>query len=291
MRLVEYTFKPRDAKYEFFLYVLGDLHIGASNCAEDKIRKLVKRIADNPNAFWIGGGDVPDAVILNDSKRFDPSILPDWMLEHQGADNIRKNLQDMVRAQEGRVYELLDPIRDKCLGLIEGNHEYSIMKHHNRDLSRHMCEHFNCPDLTDCAFIRFRFHNGNKTSIVKMFVSHGHGGGRSSGAEPNILYRLAADKDCDIVMKGHSHTFCIHPPIPLLTIPETGNLGKDPEVYEKYAANWGSTLYTYQSGPSTYASRANFPVRPMYTVETRIRPFHRTFDKTRPAIEMHQVRL
>ena len=125
-----------------------------------------------------------------------------------------------------------------------------------------------------------------------MFITHGHGGGRTSGAEPNSLYRLAADKGVDIVLKGHSHTYCIHPPIPMLYIPSGGALPSEARVKYKYAANWGALVLTYQDGPGTYASRANYPVRPMYTVQTIIKPFH--FDNAGndvPDIEMIPVKL
>ena len=289
MKLMEYRFKTQSASDEFSFFPIGDIHVGASNCAEDKIRKLVKLIQSKKNAYWISGGDACDAVILNDTKRFDPTVLPGWMLENQGAEKVRKNLTDMLSAQQNRLYELMDPIRDRCLGFIEGNHEYSIMKHHNRNFLAEMCEHFNCPDLTDCAFIRLKFdRKGGHTDVVRMFISHGHGGGRTSGAEPNILHRLAADKEVDIILKGHSHTFCIHPPIPVLSIPSRGELGSDPTVYDKFAANWGAYVYTYKAGPSTYASRANYPARPMYTVECHIKP---CTDHGTPAIALNAIRL
>lgn len=257
------------------LFVLGDVHVGALNCAEDKIKSLVAHIASKPYARWIGGGDMCDNVILNDVKRFDPSILPDWILEERSPEKVRAGLQDLAGAQQQRLFKLLAPIKNKCLGLIEGNHEYSIMKYHNRDLMRNMCDYFKAPNLSDCAFMRLKFtrSRGKVSQVVRVFITHGHGGGRTSGAEPNSLYRLAADKDCDIVLKGHSHTFCIHPPVPMMTIPRTGKLPEQPHVDYKYAGNWGAFTHTYHVGPSTYASRANYPVRPMYTIETRITPF------------------
>ena len=297
MKLMEYSFESKTRAYDFFLYPIGDIHVGAVNCAEDKLQRLVKLIASKKNAYWIGGGDMLDAVIFNDSKRFDPSVLPDWMLENQSGERVRKNLEDMLDAQMKRFYQLMAPIKDRCLGLIEGNHEYSMMKHHNRNLMAEMSKHFNAPDLTDCAFLRFRFKRGLHTSTVRGFITHGHGGGRTSGAEPNILYRLAADKEVDFVFKGHSHAYCIHAPIPVLSIPSSGAMPTDPTVYDKFAANWGSFLLTYKSGPSTYASRANYPVRPMYTVECHIRPHvsqRIKLDHTkqdRPQIELNQVRL
>lgn len=296
MRLTDYTFEGTTRSASWSFYVIGDVHVGAANCAEDKLRHLVQRIKANPNAYWIGGGDMCDAVILNDTARFDPSILPDWLLQGHSPDAVRHNLQDMLDAQKKRLFKFLDPIKDRCLGLIEGNHEYSIMKHHNRNFLNDMCTHFGVENLTDCAFMRFRFVrrvNGRcPTATVRAFISHGHGGGRTSGSEPNILYRLAADKECEIILKGHSHSFCIHPPIPMLSIPARGMMPEDPIVYDKHAANWGSYVYTYQTGPSTYASRANYPVRPMYTVEVKVEPFHITSHGVeQPKIDMNAIRL
>lgn len=297
MKLAERCFDTPNRSSEWFLYVIGDTHVGALNCAEDKLERLVKRIRDNPNAYWIGGGDMCDAIILNDTSRFDASILPDWMIEQQDAHNVRQNLTDMLTAETERLYHFLDPIKDRCLGIIEGNHEYSIMKHHNRHFLDEMCKHFDTENLTDCAFFRFRFRRGvgqskYHTSTVRAFITHGHGGGRTSGAESNLLYNLSADKECEIVLKGHSHTFFIHPPIPMLSIPSRGDLPQDPVVYDKHAGNWGSLMYTYRTGPSTYASRANYPVRPMYTVEVKVTPHHQSSHGIeQPLIEMNAVRL
>lgn len=297
MKLIDVALPCESRTTEWSLYALGDLHVGALNCAEDKIKALVKRIAANPYARWLGGGDLCDNVILTDVKRFDPTILPDWMLKDKDPEKVRAALQDIVGAQKKRLFELLKPIRHQCLGLIEGNHEYSIMKYHNRDLMKDMCEHFGVENLTDCAFVRFKFTRkvygttSDPVSTVRAFITHGHGGGRTSGAEPMCLYRLAADKECEIVMKGHSHTYCIHHPIPMLSMPSRGELPKDPIVYDKFAGNWGAFVYTYKTGPSTYASRENYPVRPMYTFEVKIRPFCQHNGGEQAHIEMLPVKL
>ena len=303
MKLVDIPFTTNSRSETLKIYPIGDTHVGALNCAEDKLRGIVRTIASDKNAYWIGGGDYLDAVILNDTKRFDPNVVPDWMLA-EGPDKSRVNLTDMLEAQRKRFFKIMAPIKDKCLGLIEGNHEYTIMKFHNRNLMRSLCEYFSlngqpATDLSDCAFIRLKFRQKSKggitSSTVRMFICHGNGGGRTSGAEPNSLYRLAADKECDIVLRGHSHSFCIHPPIPMLSIPSGGVMPSHPTVYDKHAANWGAYVYTYATGPSTYASRANYPLRPMYTVEITIKPLHSVnregHERDMPRIDMREVRL
>ena len=294
MKLISHKFVCENSQDRITIIPLGDLHVGALNCAEEKIRSVVKQIQESPNTYWIGGGDMCDAVLMQDAKRFDPSGLPAWML-HGAAVEIRDRLEDMLNAQKGRLFQLLDPIKDKCLGLIEGNHEYSIMKYHNRNFMSEICDHFGVENLTDCAFVRFQFTRKLNTkskspgAVVSMFITHGNGGGRTAGAEPNSLYRLAADKDVDIILRGHSHSYCILPPIPMLGVPTNGMLPDEPAVHDKHVANWGSYLYTYKAGPSTYASRANYPTRPMYSVRIDITPFATPSAKN-PRITMSELR-
>ena len=299
MRIIEKEVVTNTKTVKYRIYPLGDIHIGALNCAEKEFHRVVSKIASDPYAYWVGGGDYCDAVILGDAKRFDVNTLPNWMLSG-GAKKVRMNMGDMLKAQQDRFLKIVDPIRDKCLGLIEGNHEYSIFKYHNRDHMNRLCEALKVPNLTDCAFIRFmmrldnlkpktkakRQKGGGHRSVVTssqsamVFICHGHGGGRTSGSEPNRLYRLAADKDADIIFTGHSHSFHIHPPIPVLYVPSTHILPTEARVREKHAVNWGAYLYTYANGPSTYASRANYPVRPMYTANALINPFIERSDGT-----------
>jgi len=303
MRLIEYRYLVPGRDINFRLYALGDVHIGALNCAEVELIKLVKHIQKDPYAVWIGGGDYADAVILNDAARFDVNTLPNWMLTGN-PQTIKERIGDILFAQRQRFVDIVSPIRDKCLGLIEGNHEFAIFKHHNRDHMSELCRMLDVPNLTDCAFLRLKFSrnvayckkqsvrkHGYPTSTCTVFICHGHGGGRTAGAEPTKLQRLAMDKDADIILTGHSHTYHILPPIVQLAVPHSGKLPEDPIVHEKHVANWGSFLYTYKTGASTYSSRENYPVRPMYTVETVISPWHTNRTQEFVRIQMNGIKL
>jgi hypothetical protein len=320
MRVMEFQFPRVDSRTDSFsLYPLGDVHIGALNCAESAFRRVIKMIKEDQNAYWIGGGDYLDAVILQDQKRFDPSTLPGWLLAGHVNDiratiedggspeelaekimsmiskNSRQKLSDMVKAQRDRFLSITAPIHNKCIGLIEGNHEYSIMKYHNRSVMDELAESIGAPNLTDCAFLRFRFTRncGEKDAVsnVRAFICHGHGGGRTPGAEPNHLARLAADKECELVLRGHSHTQHILPPIARMTLPTGGPLGDEAESTICRAANWGTFVKTYASGPSTYASRATYPVRPLSTVRVDITPFRSVGNRTRPKVIIAELEM
>lgn len=270
MRLENYVLKCKGRSDVYKLYVLGDVHIGARNCAETHFRKLVRKIKEDPKARWIGGGDLVDAIKMKD-KRFNLDDLPNWILEGD-ADSVRAQLKDVVRQQVSRTITILWDIREKCLGLIEGNHETRVQERFEIDVQRELCEALDVKDLTDCAFLRLQFVRGSSVKTIIVFICHGHGGGRTAGSEPNHLSRLMADKDADIILRGHSHTMEIRPPQPVLYVSRNGELYKECRCRYKRAANWGAWLMSYSSGKGTYSSRACYPARPLGTIEIIMEP-------------------
>lgn len=259
----------------FRFYVLGDLHLGARNCAENQFRRLVNQIAQDKNAYWLGGGDLCDCINPPDLVRFGFDILPNWILEGS-AEETREKLRDIISQQRHRLRDILKPIKAKCLGLIEGNHEHKIRRRDNLDHHGFVCNSLNTIDLTSEALIRLQFErktNGTpKSEVVKIFICHGHGGGRTAGAEPCHLERLARNWQVDLILRGHSHTFCLLPPIVELTVPNKGKLPNEAIQHYKRAGNWGCWLKSYAVGPSSYDSRATYPARPLSTLEIEISP-------------------
>ncbi|MFC1453687.1 hypothetical protein ACFLQL_00720 [Verrucomicrobiota bacterium] len=279
----------------FNIYPIGDVHLGASNCAEPHFRNYVDVIRKDKNAKWFGGGDLIDAVIWADRKRWDASNVPPW-LGGKPISVIKKSLKDTVKAQIDRLVEILDPIKDKCIGLIEGNHEYTMVHYHNRDVLGTLCDDLKVDDLTDCCFIRFKLKrytkSNNDTAVITMRGLHGRGGGRTAGAEPNQLQRLAQETDAEFVFRGHSHTFCIAPPVPRLMVPRQGALTDHAKSHIVRAANWGCFLLSYAPGDSTYDSRAQYPARPLMTFKATVKPWTKVDkDKTKMIYKLEEVEL
>ena len=275
MKIIDVTIPCKSRSDSFFFYVLGDIHLGTLNCAESQVRRLVGKISKSPNAYWIGGGDYCECIKPSDLRRFEAEGLPDWILVPD-PEKTRENLRDIVAAQRRQFKLLVTPIKDKCLGLIEGNHEAGLRKHHNLDHHGFICNDLGVEDLTSESLFRIRFsklsQGKDQTRIVKLFICHGHGGGRTAGAEPNHLFRLAAQWRADIILRGHSHTFCINPPLVELSVPDRGKLPDECTQYYKRAGNWGCWVKSYAVGPSTYVTRATYPPRPLSTLEIEIQP-------------------
>ena len=243
-------------------------------------------------------GDLMDCIKPQDTKRFDFDILPDWMFDGE-ADTVRGKLSDILEQQLGRlvgIKGLLRPIMTKCLGCIEGNHEFQIRKRYNEDIHKSICTKLKCKDLTDEALSRLRFKRDKAIVTVIVYTQHGHGGGRTAGSEPIHLARLRDEWEvADICVRSHSHTFGIIPPKPVLGIPRTGELPHECTQRYRFAANCGCWLYSHPRGKSTYASRANYPARPMLTFKSVIKPFRRVFMNKKeyniPHIELRQITL
>ena len=295
MKIIDKVIKCQSRSDVFEFIPIGDTHIGARSCAEKPLRKKVREIAEQPNTYVIGGGDWIEAIKPQDSKRFDFDILPDWMIEGDAL-TTREKLNDIIDQQFDRTIDIFDPIAKagRLIGEIEGNHEYAVRKYYNQNIHAAMCRKLHIIDLTDEALIRLRFQRGTATTTVIIYIRHGFGGGRTPGAEPNRLARMLAEWEvADVCFTGHSHTFDILPPKPVLGIPRSGKLPSECSCKYRWAGNWGCWLYSHPVGPSGYASRACYPARPLVTCKAVIKPFAQKrgggTQRTAPHIEIRSI--
>lgn len=198
----------------FTLWNFSDLHVMNKGCAEKQIKADIQTVKDDPFAYWIGGGDYADFIGYRD-KRFDPDSVSEWVSV--------KDLGDLGRAGMHKVAEMFDPIREKCFGLLIGNHEkkYELKTEHDT-LHHWLCEQLGARSLEYCAFFDVVFHrrgktkkprlvgeappDGNSTSTsFRVFCHHGCGYAQTPGGKLNRLIQFMQRFDADIYMVGHVH--------------------------------------------------------------------------------------
>lgn len=234
------------------LYPISDVHVGHRACDEKAFARYVKRIADDPDGMWVGLGDYLDAVLRSD-PRFSTFDLPDWALT-------REALADIATAQRDRFLELIKPIESKCLALLAGNHELTISKYYERDVYGEIVKHVAdaCGvtmdslrlDYTGWMLLRFT-RSTNKTSVCRVWMHHGFGGGRLKGAKALQLQRLAWTVDADLIMHGHVHDAVISPGH-RACVSDAGV----PYVRQNHAMITGSWLTSWVPNGASYAERA-----------------------------------
>jgi len=300
MKIIDERIQCNGRSDRLEIFPFGDCHIGKRNCNERAIKQQVSEVlrrAKMPNRHVrvLLGGDVVNAISPSDVRRFDFRELADWLVQGD-AENTRDMLCDMVSQEVGRAVRIFTPIRQYIIGAISGNHENMMMKKQNVNVHRAICENLGIRNLTDEAFIRLKFYRRSNaknpvSATLKVYIRHGYGGGRTAGAEPNKLARMMDEwEDADVSLTGHTHTYCIAPPKPVLYVPDKGRLPERLLTRHRFAANWGCWLLSHLSGDGSYESAACYPARPMMTLKIVVWPFWSTERKGK-RIEQKKIEL
>ena len=178
------------------LHTLADLHIGDRCCDFKLILERIEHIKKTPNAYCILDGDLMDTAIAS-------SV----------GDTYGANLQPMDQLKQ--CVKIFEPIKDKILAVLPGNHENRVYKSDGLDLTEILCVQLGIPEryspTTALLFVRFG-RNGDKggghnkvPQMYTIYTTHGAGGGRREGGKVNRLADLASIVDADIYIHAHTH--------------------------------------------------------------------------------------
>jgi predicted phosphodiesterase len=175
------------------IHPMADLHIGDSLSDFKLIMEKINHIKSTPNAYCILGGDLMDTAIAS-------SV----------GDTYGANLKPMDQLKQ--CVKIFEPIKDKILAVLPGNHENRVYKSDGLDITELMCAQLGIPQkyspTTALLFIRFGDsggHNKYRPILYTAYVTHGSGGGRKEGGKINRLADLAGIVDADIYIHHHTH--------------------------------------------------------------------------------------
>ena len=186
-------------KEDITIIPIADVHFGAKECKEKEFIAFVDTIAKRPNTFWIGGGD-----FLNNGTRSSVSNI------------FEETRRPSVAKRE--LAQILEPIADKCLAMVGGNHERRSGKDADDQPLYDVCVKLNIEDRyrENVAFVKIQFGekeraNGTRTSgedrpCYVLTVTHGNGGGiYTSGAVLKGERYGYALEGSDVLIVGHTH--------------------------------------------------------------------------------------
>lgn len=261
---------------EWQLYLTGDWHLGTVHADRKALRETVREIERNPNARWVGMGDYADLVTFRD-KRFDARVLDSDIWQKCGQ-NIAA-YQDYVKAD---VWGFMAPIADKCLGLLEGNHETLAANRYHLELMTWLTVKASAekpmPDfaaLGSSACIRLKFCRGHHRLVIPLFVSHGSGGAVTVGGKLNKLQSVMAwFPDAMIYACGHFHDELVRS-VPVFRVVESS---RDPRIIacNKWVALVPSFMRTYHPEVSGYGEARLYPPSKIGALRFDIRPYARS---------------
>jgi hypothetical protein len=236
------------------LWFVGDQHLGAEGCAEDKIKEYVRRIADSPRARVALMGDCGDFINLSD-KRFDIQ---------QVAKKYHMYLDDLPKVVADDFVKIYLPIKDKLICLIPGNHEETVRKRYSSHVARDIARMLGIPLLDTISQLRVRVQSQNehrkRSFLVKGVLSHAHKSSTTLGGKMSATEKIFDFfGDHDFIAQAHMHEYGTHSG---RNMDVAGVFGR-PRVYERNRMLFltGGYLKTYGPGSGYGETRAYRPCR------------------------------
>lgn len=166
------------------IYPLGDLHIGSGNFREDSFKRWVDMVQDDPYSGVILVGDMMDNGLKSSlTNAYNATLQP--------------------FEQKRKLAELLEPIKDKILAGVQGNHElrstivadlyplYDVMA--KLDL-----EHLYRQNM---AFVKINLGRRNADRQCSYVLTLAHGASKTKTEK----FSYAVD-GMDALITGHIHT-------------------------------------------------------------------------------------
>ena len=178
---------------EIEILVLADYHYADPHSDHDAIRRDIDYVASHDNVYCVLAGDLMDCALK--------SSLGD----------VYTNLSPMEELSA--CMELLDPIADKVIGVVGGNHEARHYKTNGVDMTRILCRQLGIEDKysedSELIFLRFGCNSSrnawHRPVRYTIYLTHGAGGGRKEGGKIQRLVDYSNIVDADIYICGHTH--------------------------------------------------------------------------------------
>lgn len=192
------------------IYPIADVHLGAIEHAEPEWQAFLKRL-EKDDAYIVLAGD-----LLNNSTRGTKFANP---------------FDEVLRPREAkrRMVEYLEPVKDRILCVVSGNHEARTLKDSDQDLTYDICAKLNIEHLYRENMAFMKVECGNRKSEDKSLcsyvfcVTHGSGGGIYTGAAVNKSERFGnVIEGVDCIITGHVHKGFVSKPAKIVVDARNG---------------------------------------------------------------------
>jgi len=232
-----------------------DVHLGNRYCDVKALKAYLSEYDDS--TYFFGGGDLLESIVVTDPRY------------EKHADGTQRN--DIIDEQRERAEALLEPIKDRLIGLGIGNHEQKIVKHCSHNPINILCKTFGCEPLGYSGLIKLVLtENGSRGRSVVIRYHHGWGGGgRTAGASLTKYEKDLKNWDADIFLYGHDHQKKGD------RIPRLGLSGNKLISKPMLLGVCGAYLKTYSdSADPSYSELAGYPPVELGGITINIKPIN-----------------
>ena len=185
--------------HDITIIPISDVHLGSPECMEQEFIAFIETVKQTPDTYLILGGDLIE-------------------------NGTRSSVSDIFKAtmspstQKKEMAKILEPVRDRILCFVPGNHERRSGKDADDDPVYDIAAKLDLENLyrENIAFVKIQLgtrkrENGTRTHAWErptytLAVTHGAGGGIYTGAAVNRNERFGYVIDgCDCLIVGHTH--------------------------------------------------------------------------------------
>lgn len=249
------------------LYICGDWHVGARGCDHSHLERTMKHIRDDEDGYVLLMGDLAECINKKD-RRYDSNAIHPMF---------KDDLNNLIGNQKEYCRKLIEPVSDRVLAILSGNHERAFELKDDFSFSRELCRDTKVPYAGYSCIIIWTFRNkGGTGRRIMIHAHHGSGGGRSRGSKLNKLEaQEQVIEGMDIYARGHAH-HKITDRDTAVGVPKMPH-GK-PRLEERkiILVACGSFLKTLEEGVSGYAEVAEYKPVDLGAVFVEITPLKPT---------------
>lgn len=167
------------------VYAIGDVHVGSPEFNEDAIRKKLKIIQEDPYGVICLCGD-----------------LGDYGLKNSKTNVYNATMQPLE--QQKYIYDLFEPVKDRIVSAVPGNHEERITREAGLCPLYDLCVLWGIPDVyrENVAILKVLFGSRTGNQQQNAFC-----GITTHGSSVRKHQRFIACFDgIDFAISGHTHT-------------------------------------------------------------------------------------
>lgn len=260
----------------FKLWPFADIHYGNRAFVERYFRNDVSEVATDPFARCLFLGDMAEFIGFSDS-RFDPESVSDKIKV--------RDLGRYGRVLMDQVFDMVEPLKGKTLGVLRGNHEakYENLKEQH-GLTQSFAERMDVPYWGyETHFYLTFVHRPKKVSgtVTRFLVRlhHGYGAAATPAGKLNALIRLYNScPEADLSIMGHVHEPMYRPN----TYIRLNHDGSKRVEHRNLSVITGSYLKTYvdEVDYDTYGAQRGYAPVELGASVIEIIPYHRIIRPT-----------
>jgi hypothetical protein len=196
-------FEVTEPKQEFYFGLFSDLHLEATDHDSNQFKHDMEEAVSLNSRIFING-DIVDAIVLNDTKRYSAGKAPYPDSEAQ----INKTIDNVV--------DKLIPYVNNIDLISPGNHEESLLKYNNFDILSMIIYLLNKErdsslppiiygDYRGIIRLKFKIAKSNSRRVYDIYRHHGIGGAAPISKGMIDLSRLKISALADLYWIGHKH--------------------------------------------------------------------------------------